>query len=247
MVVGRYCVYLHKTTEGVIFYVGHGTKRRPYARDKYTRGKKWINFVSQHPDFRIEIIWDDLTKDDAVELESLIISLVPSLINTHRSNSPSEYPSRDELLEYFTVYTKSPSGLYSVRSKKAVGTITNSNGKKYWSVKFKGRRLRAHRVICIISSIYIDKTLVVDHIDGNGLNNNLSNLRVCSQAENMSKVQTTGNPTLGFKFNKLTNCWVAYWQENSVQKTKSFSVRKYGEYAKELAKSYRRLKTELLP
>ncbi len=44
-----------------------------------------------------------------------------------------------------------------------------------------------------------DPTMVVDHIDGNPLNNQKSNLRVCTQTENIRNRKLNSNNTSGFK------------------------------------------------
>ena len=55
-----------------------------------------------------------------------------------------------------------------------------SGGKWYAGCNEHGKRLLMHRAI-----MKAPQGLVVDHIDGNGLNNCKSNLRICTQAQNL--------------------------------------------------------------
>lgn len=238
----KYCVYLHKVFD-VVFYVGHGNHRRPYARCKYTRSTIWVNFTTRNPNYEIEVVATGLTKQEAITLEYELIGKYPNLINKVK-RSPDAYPSREELTDAFTYDVTSPSKLISTRTGKHVGSIKTTNGKKYWMVSHRNRKLRVHRVIMILQGVDLSG-FVVNHIDGDGLNNLLSNLEVCTQQENMQGVNTTGNSTLGIKYSSRNNCWIAYWQENCKQKSKSFSIRKYGEdAAKHLASEYRKMKTQ---
>lgn len=64
------------------------------------------------------------------------------------------------------------------------------------------------------------RSMQVDHIDGNGLNNQRSNLRICSQDENRWNVGKPRHNTSGFKgvcFHKLTKMWQVSLRKNSKQ------------------------------
>lgn len=64
-------VYIHrKLSDGSIFYVGKGSNNRLHS--KKDRNKYWHNVVNKHG-FSAEIIFDDLTEEEAFEEESNVI------------------------------------------------------------------------------------------------------------------------------------------------------------------------------
>lgn len=54
------------------FYIGIGNKKRPYV--KYRRNNYWTNIVNK-TEYKIEILFDNLTWEDACELEKSLIWL----------------------------------------------------------------------------------------------------------------------------------------------------------------------------
>ena len=72
--------------------------------------------------------------------------------------------------------------------------------------------LSIHRFILNIT----DRSISVDHIDGNGLNNRKSNLRVCSHLHNsMNKTRNSGvSKYKGVCWHKCSGKWSAYIMEN---------------------------------
>ena len=85
---------------------------------------------------------------------------------------------------------------------------------------------------------------IVDHIDGNTLNNRKINLKKSDSSLNQRNLHFKSNNKsgiIGVRFNKQINCWQAQWVDlNGKQKIKSFNISKYGEEkAKELAIEYR--------
>ena len=83
--------------------------------------------------------------------------------------------------------------------------------------------------------------MVVDHINGNTLDNRKTNLREVTNSENIrnrpniNSNNTSGTP--GVSFDSSCNSWTAVWRDKNFKiHKKSFSVNKYGnDEAKQLA------------
>jgi len=73
----------------------------------------------------------------------------------------------------------------------------------------KPRKILMHR---LIMGVLDDFTKHIDHIDGNGFNNQKSNLRLCTHKQNMCNQTKRRNGTSKFKgvyFDKSRNKWVS--------------------------------------
>ena len=86
---------------------------------------------------------------------------------------------------------------------------------------------------------------IVDHRNGNGLDNRKKNLRDGSggvNANNLSLFNTNTSGTNGVSFDKTNKRWCATWYENGVLRSISFSIKKYGsdEKAKQKAIEHRK-------
>lgn len=245
----KFCVYAHRRLDTrEIFYIGEGTKRRPKAACKYTRGKRWLQVVQDAGGFTIEILEDNLSKQEAQDLEKKYIDTHRDiLINSDKNTQPTDMILSD-FIDSFEYDESSPTGLIwkTGRSKgKPAGRVHNNNGKQYWKLCFKNRTFRVHRVIMLLVTGEIDKSKVVDHIDGNGLNNNISNLRICTQLENMQNIVSTRHTSdvgvVGVKYSERNNSFIANLTMNGIYYSKSFSCLKYGhEIALEMAINYRK-------
>lgn len=82
----------------------------------------------------------------------------------------------------------------------------------YRNVQKNGKReaVYLHRVIMKLTT---QNKCVVDHIDGNPANNRKSNLRVCTQADNLGNQSKPKNNTSGYKgvsFEKNNKKWRVY-------------------------------------
>jgi len=76
------------------------------------------------------------------------------------------------------------------RLKKPVGYINNQG---YMCFTAGGKHYLFHRIIYECYRGLIEDDLVIDHIDGNPLHNNLENLQAISQSENSKRGRTGEN------------------------------------------------------
>lgn len=101
--------------------------------------------------------------------------------------------------------------------------------------RFKGKLVKVHKVILAIHGILEFKDrVIIDHIDGNPLNNLITNLRVVSHSENARNRKKQMNNTSGtagvslWEDQKGGKFWIARWYEDYKRKVRCFSIRKYG-------------------
>lgn len=70
---GVFCIYRHLKPCGEVFYIGIGsTLKRPY--ETKGRNKYWKNKVKKYPNYEVQILKTGLTKEEACELETILIS-----------------------------------------------------------------------------------------------------------------------------------------------------------------------------
>jgi hypothetical protein len=90
--------------------------------------------------------------------------------------------------------------------------LDDDRGKKYFKVKVNGVPYRAHRIIYLLAFGVDPSDKEIDHIDGDGLNNDPANLRLATRSENLRNRGANKNNTSGFKgvrSNKQTGRWRA--------------------------------------
>ena len=158
--------------------------------------------------------------------------------------------------KYFQLDENSPSGL--VRITNIFGKSTSvypvgrqhsgKNGKVLaWKVDFKSKCYYIHRIIWVLAYGHISPDLVIDHLDGNPLNNKTENLSLKSQKDNTRNKCIRNNSKTGITGVLLVSngqgCWYysAHWSEiNGKRNSKQFSINHLGEdTAKILAIAYR--------
>jgi len=117
--------------------------------------------------------------------------------------------TRTELAKTFRL-TES-GGLERLLKRKGWISVENKANRSggYCTVRYQGRQIRYHRIVYIlVNGDILDDTLVIDHIDGDKLNNAIDNLRLCSNRDNLlnkSKHRTTG--VRGCYFHKQKKKW----------------------------------------
>lgn len=77
------------------------------------------------------------------------------------------------------------------------GTRRNGAGKVYIQIGISGRFFPAHRLIWLIQYGSFDEALEIDHINGDGTDNRLNNLRLVSHQENQKNLTRRDNSLSG--------------------------------------------------
>lgn len=98
------------------------------------------------------------------------------------------------------------------------------NKKEYYRVTFNKKNYMAHRLIYIFHHGAIEKP-EIDHIDGNGLNNKIENLRQATKLQNLKNQKIRVTNTSGVKgvtLDKKWNKWRARIMINGKEKTVGF-------------------------
>lgn len=252
----RYCVYVHKTEDGIVFYIGSGTLARAFTKELSVtkgvgtcRGKKYSSFVEKLGfNYKVEVLEDNLTKSEAVALEADLITKYKGvgayLTNT---NSPvvNVKINLQLMQEYFVIDNESYTGLswrkdYFSRSGKKymagnpAGTV--SKEKDYYRVGLFGETYSVHRIIMVLSGHSVDG-FVVDHLDGNHHNNSVENLRVVTQKQNLQNKSIRKDNTSGFtgiNWKPEKEYFIVNWYENGKRLSRTFPIRKY-EFSYDLA------------
>ncbi len=237
-----YYVYLHKTLDGKPFYVGKGRGKRAWK--VFGRSKLWKEASSNG--YLVDIYAENLSEPEALELESSLIKTLSDLVNTHIS----AHIEFEDYSEYFIYDPESPSGLARIKGilggkghsheKGKIGPCgtktARADGSCHWGITFKNRGLLVHRLVWQLINGEIPRGFVVDHVDGDPLNNKIENLRLITQAENSRNARRAKDNSSGITgvcFQKAgeknTAKWLAYFTNaNGKQIIKHFSVRRLG-------------------
>lgn len=236
-------VYIHRRKDNnTVFYIGHGRLKRKDSSSK-TKTKNWKKINSEANGHSVEVISDNLTKQEAENLEEKLI-LNPDkdweLVNVRKP--VRSYVLDSDYLNYTFEYSEeSPTYLKwrnshfpAFKGKYAGSLQKTGQDKSYWCVRNNGKLMLIHRVIWVMfNGRDIPKGMVIDHIDGNGLNNKIDNLRLLTQQENssmkQSKLGKSGVRGVRKEIRGSGDYWSASIYTNGIDIMKCFSIKKYGE------------------
>lgn len=133
---------------------------------------------------------------------------------------------------------------YNTR-RVGAGDVAGYNHRQHYILRYQGAMYQLHRIIWILHYGSIENNLRIDHIDGNGLNNLVNNLRLVSPKLNNRNRRMQTNNKSGVSGVRLHNSgcgYIAQWV-NTDGKTQSkyFSISSFGEQlAFEMACNYRK-------
>lgn len=127
-----------------------------------------------------------------------------------RAKVPLELPTRERLHELFedggdtlirrTHHHNAPKG----------SRVTGQNSAGYYRVGVDMKRYLVHRLLTHMRGIEIPEGMVIDHINGNTLDNTKDNLRVVTRSQNQHNRKAMSNNTsgkAGVYFNKAAGKW----------------------------------------
>ena len=128
---------------------------------------------------------------------------------------------KQDTLKKYLYYDNQSGNFYWIKvknSKTTAGQIAGCKTKHgYVAIGIDNKRYYAHRLAWLYVYGYMPK--ILDHINKHGLDNRISNLRECTQAENMKNISKPTTNTSGYKgvsWAKNNKKWVVYARHEGV-------------------------------
>jgi len=86
------------------------------------------------------------------------------------------------------------------------------NSRGYLGIQLSSKNYKVHQIVWIMHFGNIPENLIIDHIDGNKINNNLNNLRLVTNSQNKMnslKFKKLTSKYKGVSWNQKANKWQA--------------------------------------
>lgn len=127
----------------------------------------------------------------------------------------TNYPVKEEIEKVFelidnVLWRKAfiDSRGWKMKRRVVVNKVNHNDG--YCIVRFRNRGILYHTIVWILINGNIPNDRIIDHIDGNKINNDISNLRLVTNSENMLNRYTHRSGRLpGCYFHKPSKRWKA--------------------------------------
>ena len=123
---------------------------------------------------------------------------------------------------FYNKFTRNSRAIKDKIAGYIVSYPSNENNKEplqYRYVRIDNKSYRLHRLVWIYVHGTIPNSMDIDHINGNGLDNRLDNLRLVSRQENAKNRKATNNikhGTFGISYYKPLSKWRAMIKNNGI-------------------------------
>lgn len=168
--------------------------------------------------------WDDANEEreelvmtdghrNMLECAARVCGLTRSEILNHVSYDP-------ETGIFYRTDSSKTNKRFAGKKAGALVKCNNASKTKYVNIFINGKTVKAHRAAWLI--FYGEEPLHIDHIDGDGSNNKISNLRSVSHKENHKNMPLQSNSSTGISgvsFDNKRNVFEAYCFNNSKKKS----------------------------
>lgn len=230
----RFYVYLHKRKDtGEVFYVGKGTRHR--CKSLSNRSKSWLEIVEAAGGLEVSFPYENLEEEEALYLEGLLIKNPDK--NWNLVNLPSRLSTDNLMSGAVKEYSYIENNKSCLQNSKGINVGYKHTDKKtnycQWVLKYKKRSILVSRLIYNLFFGEVPKNAVIDHIDGNPLNNNIENLRAVSrQINSKNRVAASSITNIHYqcykhvkRWDKATGRFLVHWSDvNGKRKNKAFYI-----------------------
>lgn len=234
--MNKYYVYVHIDNKGDVVYVGKGSNKRAYQFSKSKSSDYLVALEENGGKFTVVKLFENLTYNEATDLEiETFNNYLPNgkLLNGRKPSKVKQI-NFDEISSKLRYDETSPTMLrwigsgHNIVNNRVAGS-KHSQG--YFEVRVNLQLYLVHRVVWVLNGNLLDDEMVIDHIDGNRLNNRISNLRQVKQeinSQNSSIKSNNKTGVVGVSYCVGGDRFLASCESKGVKFKKSFACNKYG-------------------